>query len=67
MSTSLVLIGYKSGMNLYRQKRLDSLPVASLTHRRNVILQDNKISSLVSFDPGPLEHWKLGSEIIETL
>ena len=52
--------------NKPRQKGLDPLPVASLTHRRNVILQ-NKSSSLVSFDPRPLEHRKLGSEVIETL
>ena len=51
MSTSLVLIGYKSGINLYKQKRLDPLLVASLTHRRNVILHSNRSSSFVSFDP----------------
>ena len=51
--------------NKPRQKRLDALPVTSLTSRTNEILLKRKGSSLVTFDPQPQEHRKLGKEVIE--
>ena len=53
--------------NKPRQKRLDPLPVTSLSSRRNEILQNNKNSSLVLFDPRLSGNQKIGNEAIEKL
>ena len=47
-------------------KKLDILPVASLSSRREeILLKEKKVSPLVTFDPRPIDQRKIGDEVVE--